>query len=99
MVELLSTNPARTFGLYPRKGTIAVGSDADLVIFNPDEPTTISAATGQSNADYSLFEGVKVVGVPETVMVRGQVIVHADRLVASAGTGRFVRRALAGHSL
>jgi len=93
LVQLVSTNPARTFGLYPRKGTIAVGSDADLVVFNPERKLTLSAQSHHSNVDYNLYEGTEVVGVPETVLVRGQVVVQDRRLVAEPGTGRFVRRA------
>jgi dihydropyrimidinase len=93
LVELVSTNPARLFGLYPRKGTIAVGSDADLVVFNPDRKLKISAQDHHSNVDYNLYEGTEVEGAPETVLVRGQVIVQDRQLVAEAGAGRFVRRA------
>jgi dihydropyrimidinase len=93
LVELVATNPARIFGLYPRKGTIAVGSDADLVVFNPERRLTLSATTHHSNVDYSLFEGTEVVGAPETVLVRGQVVVQDRELVAEPGAGRFLRRA------
>ena len=93
LVQLVSTNPARVFGLYPRKGTIAVGSDADLVVFNPERKLTLSAQTHHSNVDYNLYEGTEVVGAPETVLVRGQVVVQDRQLVAEPGAGRFVRRA------
>jgi dihydropyrimidinase len=93
MVELLCTNPAKLFGLYPRKGTIAVGSDADIVIFDPEKPHTISAATHHSKSDYNLFEGTEVIGTPEIVLLRGNVLVEQDELVASPGIGQFVRRA------
>ena len=66
MVELLCTNPAKLFGLYPRKGTVAVGSDADLVIFDPEKQHTITAANQQSKTDYNLYEGTEVVGDVET---------------------------------
>jgi dihydropyrimidinase len=99
MVELLSTNPARFFGLYPRKGTIAVGSDADLVVFDPRKKLTLSARTHHSNVDYNLYEGTEVTGAPETVLVRGQVIVDNDELVAEPGAGRFVKRARFGEAL
>ena len=93
MVELLATNPAKLFGLYPRKGTIAVGSDADLVVFDPEKTVTISAATHHSRSDYSLYEGTSVTGVPETVLLRGRVLVDGGKLVAAPGIGRFVPRA------
>jgi dihydropyrimidinase len=99
MVELLSTNPAKYFGLYPRKGTIAVGSDADIVVFDPDKKVTISAATQHSKSDYNLFEGTEVTGSPEVVLLRGQVLVENGDLVARPGSGQFVRRARFGESL
>jgi dihydropyrimidinase len=99
MVELLSTNPAKLFGLYPRKGTIAVGSDADIVVFDPEKKVTISAATHHSKSDYNLFEGTEVTGSAEVVLLRGQVLVEDDQLVASPGVGQFVRRAKFGEEL
>jgi dihydropyrimidinase len=99
MVELLSTNPAKLFGLYPRKGTIAVGSDADIVVFDPERTVTISAATHHSKSDYNLFEGTEVTGVSEVVLLRGQVLVENGELVESPGVGQFVRRAKFGKEL
>nr|MDP9491533.1 dihydropyrimidinase [Actinomycetota bacterium] len=99
MVELLATNPAKLFGLYPRKGTIAVGSDADIVVFDPEKRVTISAATHHSNIDYNLYEGTEVTGAPEVVLLRGNVIVEGDQLVASPGIGQFVKRARFGEEL
>jgi dihydropyrimidinase len=99
MVELLSTNPAKLFGLYPRKGTIAVGSDADIVVFDPEKKVTISAATHHSKSDYNIFEGTEVTGVPEVVLLRGQVLVEDGELVAAPGVGQFVRRAKFGEEL
>jgi len=99
MVELLSTNPAKLFGLYPRKGTIAVGSDADIVVFDPEKTVTISASTHHSKSDYNLFEGTEVTGVPEVVLLRGQVLVEDGELVASPGVGQFVARAKFGEEL
>ncbi len=99
MVELLSTNPAKYFGLYPRKGTIAVGSDADIVIFDPDKLHVITAATQHSKTDYNLFEGTEVTGSPELVLLRGQVLVENDELVAKPGVGQFVQRARFGEEL
>jgi dihydropyrimidinase len=99
MVELLCTNPAKLFGLYPRKGTLAVGSDADIVVFDPDKRVTISAATHHSATDYNLYEGTEVQGSPEVVLLRGNVIVDGDELLARPGSGRFVRRARFGEEL
>jgi dihydropyrimidinase len=93
MVELLSTNPAKLFGLYPRKGTIAVGSDADIVVFDPERRHTISASTHHSKSDYNLFEGTEVTGTPVIVLLRGQVLVEGNELVAQPGIGQFVKRA------
>jgi dihydropyrimidinase len=98
-VELVSTNIAKLFGLYPRKGTIAPGSDADIVVWDPDKKLTISAATHHTNVNYNLFEGTEVTGAPEVVLVRGQVIVENDELVASPGAGQFVKRARFGEEL
>ncbi len=99
MVELLSTNPAKYFGLYPRKGTMAVGSDADIVVFDPERKHTISASTHHSKSDYNLFEGTEVTGTPEVVLLRGKVLVEGDELVAQPGVGEFVRRARFGEEL
>jgi dihydropyrimidinase len=99
MVELLSTNPAKLFGLYPRKGTIAVGSDADIVVFDPEKKVTISASTHHSRIDYNLYEGTEVTGSPEVVLLRGNVLVENDELVASPGIGQFVARAKFGEEL
>jgi dihydropyrimidinase len=98
-VELCCTSPARLFGLFPRKGTLAIGSDADIVVWDPDKPVTLSAASHHSNIDYNLFEGTEVLGSPEVVLVRGQVVVDGDELVGPPGTGRFVRRARFGAEL
>src|SRR6266852_667167 len=91
-VQLVSTTPAKLFGLYPRKGTIAVGSDADLVIFDPNRNQTISAKTHHMRVDYSAYEGRKVRGVVETVLSRGSVIVENDKFLGRAGAGEFVKR-------
>jgi dihydropyrimidinase len=99
MVELLATNPAKLFGLYPRKGTIAVGSDADIVVFDPEKTMTISAQTHHSKVDYSLYEGMQVTGSPEVVLLRGHVLVENGELVATPGIGRFVARARFGEEL
>jgi len=92
-VELVSTTPAKLFGLYPRKGTISVGSDADLVIFDPQRKHTISAKTHHMRVDYSMFEGIQVTGMPDVVLSRGRVVVQGDKFLGRAGQGQFLRRA------
>src|SRR5881398_4031293 len=87
MVELLCTNPAKLFGLYPRKGTIAVGSDADVVVFDPEKRHTITAAHQYSKTDYNLYEGTEVAGAPEVVLLRGNVLFEGDEVVAQPGIG------------
>jgi dihydropyrimidinase len=91
-VELVSTTPAKLFGLYPRKGTIAVGSDADLVIFDPKRRHTISAKTHHMRVDYSMFEGIQVTGMPDIVLSRGKVVVDGDKFCGRAGQGEFLKR-------
>jgi dihydropyrimidinase len=93
-VELVSTTPAKLFGLYPRKGTIAVGSDADLVIFDPARKHTISAKTHHMRVDYSMFEGTEVTGMPDVVLSRGRVIVEGNKFLGHPGAGEFVKRSL-----
>jgi dihydropyrimidinase len=91
-VELTSTAAAKMFGLFPRKGTIAVGSDADIVVFDPERVQTISAATHHMNVDYSAYEGRKVQGTVETVLSRGHVVVEAGEFKGKAGAGQFLKR-------
>ncbi|WP_100399955.1 dihydropyrimidinase [Bacillus sp. FJAT-44742] len=91
-VEITSTNTARLFGLAPEKGTIAVGSDADIVIFNPDASRTISAKTHRMAVDYSAFEGMEVEGEIVSVLSRGDFIVKNKELTAVAGRGEFLKR-------
>jgi dihydropyrimidinase len=93
MVELLSTAPAKLFGMYPKKGTIAVGCDADVVIFDPEKRHTITARNHHSATDINIFEGTEVVGSPELVLRRGEVIVEGGELLAQPGSGQFVKRA------
>ena len=93
-VELVATTPAKLFGLYPRKGTIAAGSDADIVIFDPNRKQTISAATHHMRVDYSMFEGIEVTGVTDTVLSRGKVVVQGNQFLGRAGAGEFIKRAL-----
>src|SRR5438105_9393721 len=94
-VEITSTSAARIFGLFPRKGTIAVGSDADIVIFDPNEEMTISAKTHHMKVDYSAYEGMKVKGVTKTVLSRGDVVIEEGKYVAKPGRGEFLKRGLA----
>ena len=93
-VELVSTTPAKLFGLYPRKGTIAIGSDADLVIFDPARKHTISARTHHMRVDYSMFEGIEVTGMPDVVLSRGRVVVEGNEFRGHRGAGNFLKRAL-----
>ena len=94
-VEIISTAPARMFGMYPRKGAIAVGSDADLVVYDPDATRTISAKTHHMDVDYSCYEGRQVRGRSDVVISRGAVIVRNGEFTGSKGHGRFVKRATA----
>jgi dihydropyrimidinase len=96
-VQLVATTPAKLFGLYPRKGTIAIGSDADLVIFDPQKKHTISAKTHHMRVDYSMFEGIEVTGMPDVVMSRGNVVVEGDKFLGRPGQGSFLKRALHAH--
>jgi dihydropyrimidinase len=91
-VELVATAPAKMFGLYPRKGTIAPGSDADIVVFDATKERTISASTHHMRVDYSAYEGRVVRGLPEVVMQRGQVLVENGEFHGTPGQGRFVPR-------
>ena len=91
-VDAASTRAAKLFGLFPRKGTIAVGADADLVIFDPTYRGVISAATHHANCDYSGFEGFEVEGRPSVVTVRGKVQVRDGKFIGERGRGRLLRR-------
>jgi dihydropyrimidinase len=91
-VELTSTSPARIFGLFPRKGTIAPGSDAELVVFDPAVETVLGAKALHMRVDYNPYEGRRVHGASEVVISRGEVIVERGRLVGRAGRGRFLAR-------
>jgi dihydropyrimidinase len=91
-VALTSTNPARIFDLYPRKGTIAVSSEADLVVWNPALRRTIQAARHHMNTDYNVYEGLETVGGPEKVLLRGRLIVDGDQWLGERGSGKFIHR-------
>jgi dihydropyrimidinase len=91
-VELTSTNPARMFGLWPRKGTVAVGSDGDLVLWDPEKEVTLSVATHHMKVDYNPYEGRVVRGAPAQVLSRGEVIVDHGEFKGQKGRGQFVKR-------
>jgi dihydropyrimidinase len=91
-VEVTSTNPAKLFGLYPRKGTVSVGSDADLVIWDPEEQRTVRAAVHHSNADFNIYEGWQVVGWPTVTVRRGEIIYGDGKIVESASRGKPIPR-------
>jgi len=91
-IELTSANPARLFGLYPRKGTIAVGSDADLVVLDPQLRRTIDGRSMRSNADYSAYDGREVWGWPRFTLSRGDVVLEDGQVVAEPGRGRWLHR-------
>ena len=98
-VELTSTAAAKTFGLFPKKGTIAIDSDADIVIFDPQRKETISvnnACTHHMNVDYNAYEGFEVTGFTETVLSRGKVIIKDCEYVGKKGDGQFLKRGLYG---
>lgn len=91
-VEVCSTNAAKIFGMYPKKGTIAIGSDADLVIFDPNKKHTISAKTHHMRCDYSGYEGWEVTGKAETVLLRGKIAIENNECLLKAGDGQFIKR-------
>jgi dihydropyrimidinase len=91
-VEINSTNPAKIFGLYPQKGTIKVGSDADIVIWNPEVQKTISVTNHHMNIDYSMFEGIDAAGKAEIVISNGEIIIENDSFVGTKGRGKFFKR-------
>ncbi|MHB8429366.1 MAG: dihydropyrimidinase [Acidimicrobiales bacterium] len=96
-VDVTSTTPARMFGLFPRKGVIAPGSDADIVVYDPQRTQTFSASTHHMNVDYSAYEGVEVRGKVETVLSRGAVVIEGDRYLGTPGAGQFLHRGLNGY--
>ncbi len=90
VVNLLSTGPAKTFGLYPKKGALRVGSDADLVIFDPDEAWTLSSETTHSASGYTPYEGFAVLGKPVMTYLRGRLIMGDEIYLGIEGNGEFV---------
>lgn len=94
-VDAVSTSSAKIFNMYPQKGTIAVGSDADIVLFDPTQKRTISASSHHMNVDYNAFEGKEITGEPLSVMVRGEWVVKDRKFVGELGRGKYLRRKLA----
>ena len=92
MVDVLATTPAKMFGLYPRKGVIQAGSDADLVIFDPTKEKLISSDTHHMQVDYNPYEGFEITGAVKTVFLRGETIVADNKFLGRPGKGRFIKR-------
>ena len=92
MVEVACTNPAKIFGMFPQKGTIAVGSDADIVLFDPNEQHQISAKTHHMNVNYSAYEGWQTTGKVKSVLLRGQLAIDDNECLVEKGYGRFIKR-------
>jgi dihydropyrimidinase len=97
-VDIISTAPAKLFGMYPRKGAIAIGSDADLVVYDPARTRTISAATHHMDVDYSCYEGRTVTGGSDVVLSRGSVVVRDGAFTGRTGAGRFIKRSPADYA-
>jgi dihydropyrimidinase len=91
-VEVAAENPAKIFGMYPRKGTLAIGADADILIFDPKKEHVLSVKTHHMNADYSSYEGMKLTGKTETVLLRGQIAIENNQCNLKPGSGRFIKR-------
>ncbi|OFX60191.1 MAG: dihydropyrimidinase [Bacteroidetes bacterium GWA2_30_7] len=91
-VELCSTNAAKIFGMFPKKGTIAIGSDADIVIFDPNEKHIISAKTHHHRCDFSIYEGMEVTGKCKTVILRGKTAINNGKVLLEKGYGKFIKR-------
>ena len=100
LVQVLCENPAKIFGLYPQKGTLQPGSDADLVLLDPFRLHTLGVEQQHTNADYTLYEGWEVVGAPELVLQRGELVVQSGKLVRSQGHARYLpgRKELAAYA-
>ena len=93
-VEITSANAAKIFGLFPKKGAIAAGSDADLVIFDPGKEHVISSSTHHHHCDYSIYEGWKVTGKVSSVIMRGRLAIDNDVIEIEKGYGKFLKRGL-----
>ena len=91
-VDVVSTRSAKLFGLFPRKGTIAVGSDADIVLFDPQQKRTLSVETHHMNVDYNPYEGMEVVGQPVSVLCRGEFVIRDKQFVGRIGSGQYLKR-------
>jgi len=91
-VTLTSTNPAKIFGLYPRKGALVTGADADIVIWDPEKKVNYGVALSQQRTDYNLYEGWELVGCPEKVFLRGRLIVEGEKWLGTVGGGQFLKR-------
>jgi dihydropyrimidinase len=91
-VEITSTAPAKIFGLYPRKGSVCVGADADLIVWDPGKRFELSHKNLHMRADYAAYEGKEVIGAPSHVLSRGELIVENDKFLGQKGRGRFLRR-------
>ena len=97
-VEVISTAPAKLFGMYPRKGSVSVGADADIVVYDPNRKRTISARTHHMDVDYSCYEGRTVQGASDVVLSRGTVIVRDGQFTGRKGHGQFIKRATADYA-
>jgi len=93
-VALTATNHARMYGLFPQKGSIQVGADADLAIWDPDKRVTLTAAMMKDNVGYTPYEGMTVTGWPTTVLSRGRLTVHEEKLMVEKGSGKFIARGI-----
>ncbi|MBS1761564.1 MAG: amidohydrolase family protein, partial [Bacteroidetes bacterium] len=91
-VEVACTNPAKIFGMFPQKGTIAIGSDADIVIFDPNAKHKISASSHHMNVDYSAYEGWELTGKVNTVLLRGKIVIDNNKCLVEKGYGKFIKR-------
>jgi len=93
-VAAVATNPAKLFGMWPRKGTISIGADADLTIIDPEKRVTIVSERMQSSSDFDPYEGYEAVGWPVRTIRRGRVLVEDGELLAEPGSGELIRRGL-----